>query len=86
MLGGVRGQGGAKVIAERREAPLMVGAGVQIVRDRVGGSVVTGNDVEQRVVDAAAPERRCPLGALRAEGALEPVRKVLTAQRRGCVS
>ena len=33
----------AGAIAERRSAPLMPGTGVQIVRDRVGGSMVSGS-------------------------------------------
>ncbi len=82
----------------------MPGAGVQIVRDRVGGSVVSGVANEERldvVVQlvsvgalrgvgalllsclvktgcARTARQRRPQRALRAEGALEPVGKVLT--------
>ena len=37
LLGGVRGQGLPEAIAQRCCAPLMPGAGVQMIRDRVGG-------------------------------------------------
>jgi len=39
MLGGAWDQGWPEAIALRREAPLMPGAGVQIVGDRVGSEV-----------------------------------------------
>ena len=85
----------------------MPGAGVQIVRDRVGGSVVSGAADGERLVlivqlvsvgvlrgvgalllsragglgCARTARQRRPQRALRAEGALEPVGKVLTKVR-----
>jgi hypothetical protein len=106
LLDGGWGQGWPEAIAQRRSAPLMPAGVVQTIRDRVGGSAVSGvvdrddrlplhSRLSQirdgrllhawtevpgpgcvRTARQRRPQRGVP--ARRAEGALEPVRQVVT--------